>query len=147
MIEVFPYRQEGDFGFTTDARLLKAAEQFRDAASADGWGMRATYGSESIDRASTLWRGRWSMMILTRNNESDGRGKKYEASVHIWAHDRLAVEVPEFYDFAELQRRTRVCSNCKAEDVETQRFSFAGRCCEACLPKMRAATEQPGWCD
>lgn len=147
MSEPLPYRQEGDFGFTNKVELLRAAEQFRDAAKSDGWEMRATYGSESIERASTLERDGWSMMVLTRNNESEGRGKKYEAAVHIWAPDRLAVEVPEFYDFAELRRRTRVCSHCKTQDVDTQRYSFAGRCCEVCLPKMRAATEQPGWCD
>ncbi len=28
---------------------------------------------------------------------------------------------------------------------EQQRYSFAGRCCPECLPKMREKYEQPGW--
>lgn len=147
MGNTLPYHQEGDYGFTNDVNLLRATEQFRDAATADGWSIKPTYGSEDVSRASSLERDGFKMMILTRDNSDRGEGKKFEAAVHIWGPDRLAIETPQFYDFNELKRLTRVCSSCKAEDVDTQRYSFAGRCCSACLPKMRAATEQPGWCD
>jgi hypothetical protein len=142
-----PYRKEGEYGFTNDVNRLRGAEQFRDDAAADGWLKEPTYGHESVDRASRLTRDGFVIQVLTRDNSAEGRGKKFEAAVHMWGPDDLAVDPPEFYDFAEIKRRTRICSACKAEDVETQRYSFAGRCCEACLPKMRAATEYPGWCD
>lgn len=147
MSQTLPYHQEGDYGFTNDVNLLRAAEQFRDAAAADGWSIMPTYGSEDISRASSLERDGFKMLVLTRNNSAVGHVKKYEAVIHLWGPDRLAVETPEFYDFNELKRRTRICASCEAEDVDTERYSFAGRCCSACLPKMRAIAEQPGWCD
>lgn len=145
--ERVPYIQEGEYGFTNNEDRLKGAQQFRDDAERDGWVKTATYGSESIERTSSLSRDGFKMMVLTRDNSADGRGKKYEAAVHLWGPDRLSIPTPRFYDFNELVRLTRVCTKCKAEDVETERYSFAGRCCSACLPKMKAATEQPGWCD
>lgn len=144
-IEKLPYRTIGDWGFTDDINIFRATEQFRDDAAADGWSIRATYGSEDISRASKLNRDGFVMQILTRDNSSEGRGRKFNACVSIWGPDGLAVAVPEFYDFAELSRRTRICAYCKREDVATERVGFAGRCCAECLPKMRTAIEQPGW--
>jgi hypothetical protein len=142
-----PYIQEGEYGFTNNEDRLRGAQQFRDDAERDGWVKTPTYGTESVERASSLSKDGFKMLILTRDNSADGRGKKYEATVNIWAPDRLSVNTPQFYDFNELVRRTRVCSKCNAKDVDTERYSFAGRCCSACLPAMRTATEQPGWCD
>jgi hypothetical protein len=137
-----------DFGFTNDDAKLHAAEAFRDAAAADGWSIRPTYGSEGIDRASSLARDGFKMSILTRNNSDRKGGKwKHEAQVSIWGPDGLAIVPPDTYDFAEISARTRRCGYCKANDVETERVGFAGRCCAKCLPNMRAKIETPGWCN
>lgn len=145
--ETFPYYKQGEFGFTNDERNLKAVMQFRDAAVADGWSIRPTYSSEDVSRACTLERDGFKMLILTRDNRMESGRWKFNTEIHMWAPDRLAVAVPPFYDFEEIVRRTRTCASCKAENVDTQRYSFAGRCCAECLPKMRAATEGPGWCN
>lgn len=136
-----------DFGFTNDSAKLKAAQDYRDAAAADGWAIRPTYGSESMDRASTLTRDRFVMQALTRDNSEKGGKWKHEAQISIWGPDGLAIRPPETYDFAEISARTRRCLYCKAEDVETERVGFAGRCCAKCLPAMRAKIETPGWTD
>jgi hypothetical protein len=64
-----------------------------------------------------------------------------------WAPDGLAVEPPAVYNFEELVRNSRTCEFCKAQNVDTQRVGFAGRCCAACLPDARKRIETKGWCD
>lgn len=86
------------------------------------------------------------MMILTRD-PAGGSKWKYEAEVNIWGPDKLAIRPPATYDFAAIQAAQTTCSHCKKTGVKTQRYSFAGRCCEACLPEMRRKHEGPGWCD
>jgi hypothetical protein len=135
-----------DFGFTNDDARLRWAQEYRDAAAADGWSKRATYGSsEDIDRAASLSRDGFAMSVLTRDNSAKGAKWKHEASIHIWGPDGMAIDPPEKYDFDEIVARTRRCMYCKAEDVDTKRVGFAGRCCEKCLPEMRARIEAPGW--
>lgn len=135
-----------DFGFTNDSAKLKAAEDYRDAAAADGWKIRPTYGSsESAGRASSLDREGFKMMALTRDNSGNGGKWKYEVQISLWGPDGLAIAPPEIYDFAEIRARTRRCGYCKDEDVDTERVGFAGRCCGKCLPAMRTKIETPGW--
>lgn len=141
-----PYRPAGQFGFSNLEEHLESARQYRDAAAEDGWSIRGTYEpSEPVDRAARLTRDGFVMQVITRDNSGQEYQKRYEASVHIWGPDGLAVAPPEFYDFAEIVARTRCCASCGKSDVKTVRFSFAGRCCEACLPELRRVHEQPGW--
>jgi hypothetical protein len=134
-----------DFGFTNDDARLRAAQAYRNAAAADGWLLRPTYGSESVERAASLDREGFKMMVLTRDN-SEKKGKwKHEAQISIWGPDGLAITPPEIYDFSEILAGTRRCGYCKTQDVETERVGFAGRCCAKCLPAMRAKIEKPGW--
>lgn len=135
-----------DFGFTNDDARLRAAEAYRDAAAADGWSIRPTYNSEDIKRASTLGREGFVMQVLTRDN-SEKKGKWHEAQISIWGPDGLAIHPPTTYDFAKIKALTRHCNYCKADDVDTERVGFAGRCCAKCLPEQRARIEKPGWCD
>lgn len=147
-LAVKPYKPVGDFGFSNDRSHLDSVVAYRDAAVADGWSIRGTYEpSESVERAARLQRDGFVMQVLTRDNSERAHGKKFEASVHIWGPDGLAVTPPPLYDFAEIAARTRVCSACKKRDVDTERYSFAGRCCAECLPEMRRRHERPGWCD
>lgn len=138
-----PYRSAGEWGFTNDVAVLKGAQTFRDDAVADGWDIEPTYPShEPVDSACRLRRSGYVMLILTR--EKVGKFG-YEAKVNIWGPDGLAIKTPEYYDFAAIEQRTRSCSYCRADDVETVRVGFAGRCCNACLPEMRKRIETPGW--
>jgi hypothetical protein len=131
------------FGFTDDEAMYKAAIAYREAAVADGWTIKPTYGEhEPVERAATLTRDGWHMSILART----GEGKwKYTASVHIWAPDGVAIIPPDTYDFEQIKAAERTCMNCKATDVDTCRVGFAGRCCEKCLPEMRRVHEYAGW--
>jgi hypothetical protein len=79
----------------------------------------------------------------------DHREKKgkwaYEASISIWGPDGMAVGVPELYEWGAVKAGLRTCNACGKTDVETFRFSFAGRCCNDCIPAMRKKHEYPGW--
>ena len=119
---------------------------FRDAAIADGWSHKPTYNSEDESRACSLEKDGWKMMIFTRTL-SAAATCKYDASISIWAPDGLAVNVPRIYDFQKLKDGETYCKTCGSSNVKTVRYSFAGRCCEKCLPAMRAKHEYKGWCD
>jgi hypothetical protein len=134
-----------DLGFTNDEARFRAAQELRDAAVADGWSIRPTYGSEDIGRASTLDRDGFKMLVLTREISATSRKWKYEAAVHIWGPDGLSIDSPQAYDWNLIRGSIRRCGYCKADDVDTQRVGFAGRCCAKCLPAQRARIETPGW--
>jgi hypothetical protein len=136
-----------DHGFTNSAEDLERVRQFRDAAVADGWAIAPTYGEhESVDRAAKLHKDGFTMMILTRSPAS-GPKWKYEAQVSLWGPDGMGILVPEQYDWSAIQDAIHLCGNCKKRVEKTHRYSFAGRCCEECLPEMRKKHEYPGWCD
>jgi hypothetical protein len=148
-IEKVPYRPAGQFGFTRSTSLFNAVQQYISDAVADGWDIKPTYGSEPVERAASLTRDGFHMLII---NRSESNGKKpgdwfSESSIHIWGPDGMAIRPPEFYDFEKIKALTAKCPQCGAEGVKTVRYAFAGRCCEACLPAMRAKHEKPGWCD
>jgi len=134
-----------DFGFTNDRADLERVIQFRDAAVADGWVMTPTYDFESVDRASHLHKDGFVISILSRDNSEAERNYKYEAQVSIWGPDGMAIKPPQTYDWPTIQAGLRTCNKCGATDVNTERYSFAGRCCAACLPEMRRQHERPGW--
>ncbi len=123
--------------FKPDAQEMKRVQDFRDAAIKDDWLIEPTYpGYEDMSYASSLSKDGWNMMILTRPNE---------ASIDIWAPDKMSITVPKEYNFEEIKRMVRHCENCGADDVDTQRYSFAGRCCANCRPEMAKKHEYPGW--
>ncbi len=68
-------------------------------------------------------------------------------SVAAWGPDGLAVNVKLPYSMESLRAALQECNSCGACPVETIRYSFAGRCCLACRPKMAAEYEKPGWTD
>jgi len=138
-----------EFGFTNDKEHFLSVVSFRDAAINDGWEAEATYPKhEDISQASKLNKNGFVMMIITRITDPSQRYPskwKYQASIHIWGPDGLAIIPPSEYSWDEIRAGLRICANCGREDVDTQRYSFAGRCCEECLPKMRELHEKPGW--
>jgi hypothetical protein len=134
-----------DFGFTNEQNKYQRAVEYRKAAIADGWTCEPTYGEhEPVEQAAKLTRDGFTMQIITRTKV----GKwNYEASVNIWGPDGLGIEPPESYDWNQIVANLHRCSHCHKLVLETHRYSFAGRSCAECLPKLKAKHEKPGWCD
>lgn len=130
---------------------LRHVQKFRDDAVKDGWSIKPTYSShESVESASSLSKNGFSMLILTRThdlNKYPNVNNLYEVDISIWGPDELAIEVPDRYDMQKIIDGMRFCKQCGKTDVDTFRYSFAGRCCKDCLPALREEYEQPGWCD
>jgi hypothetical protein len=133
-----------DFGFTNDAARKAAADAYREAALADGWEGQPTYPThEPIEAAATLRRDGFVMMILTRDHKP-GETWRFCVKVSAWGPDGLSIKPPGTYDWAAIQAGAATCNECGARGA-TERYNFAGRCCAACLPKMRETHERPGW--
>lgn len=147
-----------EFGFTNDDKVYNEVVAFRDAAIADGWTHHATYESEPEERAACLYKDGFTMRILTRSRDNEVlcpergyhhsvHGKwKYEASVHVWGPDGLGISLlGPVYDLGQINTGLRRCDSCGSEDVDTQRYRFAGRCCTNCRPELARKYEKPGW--
>jgi hypothetical protein len=131
-----------EFGFTNDSKQHEAAVAFRTALVADGWSVKQN--DKTDDTYTSHYKDGWCVQILSRNNV----GKwKHEASVNAWGPDGMSVKVPTVYNFEAMKAGLRRCGLCNAEGVDTQRYSFAGRCCAKCIDGARAKFEKPGWCD
>lgn len=140
-------KQPGEFGFSNDPAWLAYVRNFRDAAVADGWQIKPTYGeSEAQDRAATLNRDGYTMMVLTREPPSPHSKWKYEASVNLWCPNGIAIKKPDTYSFAAIQANARNCSFCGAKDVPTGCVAFASRACLTCQP-IEQAKLPDNWCD
>lgn len=131
-------------GFTNDASRLSAAKRYRHAAVNDGWSIKPTYQTEDTRYAGSLEREGFKMSILTRVGT---QGKyKYEVDVSIWGPDDLSIIPPDVYDWKKIKAGVKVCHICLKTVLYTVRYSFAGRCCIDCQPKMQRLHEGPGWC-
>jgi hypothetical protein len=142
-----PYISAGQYGFTNNPTLFEAVEQYVADAMADGWSIIPTYGDENVDRAATLNRDNFVMMIINRsaaNGKKPGRWRS-ESHISIWGPDGLSIPPPRIYDWDTIVAAQTKCSVCGSSGVETKRYGFAGRCCEACLPRMQAKHEYLGW--
>lgn len=136
-------------GFTNDEQQYREVCAWRDAAIADGWQHEPLYPNhEPEQRAAKLKHPEgFVAQIISRDNCSKGGKWKYEAMVSVWGPDDLCLAPGRIYSLDHLRARLRDCGNCGATDVDTVRYSFAGRCCEKCLPAMRKKHEYPGWCN
>lgn len=128
---------------TNDEAVYEAAKAFRKAAVEDGWSIKPTYSSESVDSASTLRRDGFQMSILTRR--LDNLKYKYSVSIDIWGPDELVVMVPDVYGWEPIRRNLNRCNYCKKYVATCTRVSFAGRVCPDCDPKVRPSLERQGW--
>jgi len=131
-----------DFGLTNDRAQLDAAIAWRDAAAADGWTIEPTYRTEDVSRAARGTKDGFVFTVLTRTEVGSW---KYQANVHLWGPDGMALVPPDRYDWQAIQSAVRKCNYCGAEDVAVERVGFAGRCCAACMPTVRPKVEYPGW--
>ncbi len=130
---------------------LRNVQKFRDDAVKDGWSIKPTYDNlESVDSASKLSKDGFIMSILTRTEDLvkyPNIKDLYDAEIYIWGPDELRIEVPDHYDMELIKKNMRKCSNCGKFVDETVCYSFAGRCCNDCLPALRKEFEKPGWCE
>ena len=133
--------------FTLEA--LEGARAYRAAALADGWTSEPTCKQEEEECASQHHREGFHMSIIAPESRPATKHlieqRRPEGSVSIWGPDGLAIAVPMPYSWGALVAGMRICGACGKTDVDTQRFSFAGRCCAVCLPEMRRKHEYPGW--
>lgn len=140
-----PFRLEEveGFGLTNNVTALSGAIQYIEDAVDDGWNSEPTYTHEGISSAATLTREGFKIMVLARTlTESRFR---YQANVSIWGPDGLGIRPPELYNFEHIKEGLRVCNECGEADVDTFRYSFAGRACKDCLPAMKKNFEGRGW--
>lgn len=121
-----------------------------EAAKADGWASRPTFKHEAEDRHATIDRDGYKAHCYMRPNEKDHRAHPTlgNGEISVWCSKGISIRAPLVYPgFAYFPKAERTCPECGAEDVETFRVAFANRSCEACLPKLRASLERPGWND
>lgn len=139
-------RNDALWGKIVEARkpLIAAALAWREAAIADGWTSKPTYGHESELTAFTLERDGFKIQGIARPCEPGTVGS---AELSCWGPDRLAIPVGETYDWEAIKSAVETCGYCSAHPVKTKRVGFAGRCCDACYPEMQRRIETPGWCD
>ena len=136
------------FGFTNDKKVYDRIVGFYKAAVDDGWNHAPLYRKlEPESSAAKLNKDGYVMQIIMRDNTEKKSAHTYEAQVAIWGPDNLAVRPPQTYSMDDITKGIRTCNNCGKTDVDTVRYSFAGRCCNECFPAMRERHEQPGWCD
>jgi hypothetical protein len=130
---------------------FQKAIEFRTAAIADGWVVKPTYDHEPVESAASLKHPEgFTMLIITREHNLKlypNVKTKYEIDISIWGPDGLAIDVPLKYNMLDIRAGVLMCSNCKRVVPKTVRYSFAGRCCEECLPELRKRFEKPGWCN
>lgn len=119
---------------------LRRAQEWKASAEADGWVFEPTYNSEPVDHAFRGTREGFTIQGLARPGKPD---RLPSASIHIWGPDRLAIKAPIEYDMAKIRAGARTCGYCGAEDVDTIRVGFAGRCCHKCEPRVRPQVERP----
>jgi hypothetical protein len=128
---------------------LEWARKFRDDAKADGWSVEKSHSQDDIDRECTMRKDGFSMLVYTRDNTEKIKAgmtcRKYEGDISIWGDDGLSIRTPEKYDWDAIVNGKRHCNLCGADDVDTQRYSFAGRCCAKCRPAAAKEYEYPGW--
>ncbi len=135
---------KNQWGFTDDPKELERIIEFRDAAVRDGWAIQRTYPNhEPIESAASLEKDGFKMMILSRPTELH----KFDANIHIWGPDRLAIKIPDGYSWESIKDGLGVCGFCGKTKVETRGVAFANRVCEECYPEAKKKLEYPGWCD
>lgn len=122
--------------------IIAAALAWREAAIADGWTSRPTYDHENELTAFTLERDGFKVQGLARPSQPESMG---HGEISCWGSDGLHIPVGEVYDWDAIQRAVETCGYCGTHPVKTERVGFAGRCCAACLPTMRARIETSGW--
>ena len=123
--------------------LIAKAIAWREAAIADGWQCRPTYDHEPMEQAFRMTKDGFIVLGLARpeTHEACGSGE-----ISAWGPDGMHIPAGETYDWPALKRAVETCQYCGAFPCKTERVAFAGRACEECGPKQRAALPR-NWAD
>jgi hypothetical protein len=118
------------------------AAEYQAALLADGWKASAIYkrdGHQEYDpgRSARFERDGFIVTFYSQNDSLSNTRCAY-------GPDRLALELPASYDFAQMQANLRKCEECGAIG-DTVSLGFAGRVCPACRAKLAPTVEYPGW--
>jgi len=135
---------DNEFGLTNDEQVVKAADDFFNAAINDGWTCQPLYLSESIDTAAKLTKDGYVMYIFRRGLKAGG-DFKWTVTINIWCPEKLHIETPDIYDWERIKDGLNRCDWCTQIVNETFRAGFANRVCKSCLPAARQKLEFPGW--
>lgn len=114
------------------------AIEYRAAAQLDDWDLRPKNTNYPHHKAAVLKRDGYVMEIIVLE-------KLEKADVIILGPDGLAIKPPPKYDWRAIKAGMDTCNVCGNSGVDVYKFSFAGRCCEKCLPNMQERHEYPGW--
>jgi len=135
-------------GWTENMR--QHAAQYRADALKDGWTSEPLSKWEAEETWSRLRRDGFVLQIVARparpRTEHTVERQKPEGGAHVWGPDGLGIKISLTYSWEEIQAGLTTCNECGARG-KTVRFSFAGRCCAACLPAMRKQHEGPRLAD
>lgn len=129
------------------ASAVEACHEWRRAAQADGWSIRATYVHEPLEQAWTGERDGFKVQGIARQLGVTAGARLPSASISIWGPDSMSIPPMPVYDWALIQRRVRQCMECDQHPVTTVRVGFATRLCLLCAVKLRPSIEHQGWCD
>lgn len=101
---------------------------------ADGWKTEARNISMPIEKAFKAEKDGFNIL------GGDGIG------IAAWGSDKLQIPIPNIYPgINALKAELRHCPHCDKHDVDTHRYSFAGRACKECLPALKEKHEFAGW--
>ena len=116
-------------------------------ATNDGWRLEPIYQNESVDSAAYLKKDGYVIHVIRRVPNQPQHTTKWETEMCGWGPDGLCINLPKVYSMDALNKALTHCDVCGKDNVETQRYSFAGRCCSNCIEGARKKHEYPGWCD
>ena len=132
-------------GLTNDVELYDSIKEYLECMLNDGWVNKNPDSTEPIENYARLIKDNFQASLVRRIIDSPKY--KYSVGLSIWGPDGLCIGVPITYDWELIKSMTKYCTHCNKSNVDTFRFSFAGRCCKECLPELKKRFEKPGWCN
>ena len=125
-------------------KMLPIVHCWREILIEDGWALEPTYRHEPLEHAWGTRKDGFLIRGLARPIPGP-HGTYPRPDLTAWGPDGMQIILPGEYDWEEIRRAVRTCIACGKTNVDTQRYSFAGRCCADCRPEMARIHEKPGW--
>ena len=113
-------------------------DEWRDALIADGWDVEAIRGEYRPDVSLRFKRDVWQIELYRRCDSM-------AQDIMCWGPDRLALKLPESYNFAQMEDNLLLCGRCGEYVEEITRLGFSERVCRLCWGLYLAEVEYPGW--
>ena len=112
--------------------MFTKGAKYIESCTADGWEVL-----EADGHFTKLGREGYIMHVYSKSIHGE--------SVSAWGPDKLALELPEEYDWEAMQANVNLCSMC-GKVGPMVRLGFAGRVCKQCRIENVARVEYLGWC-